>query len=100
MGKRPNPGQFRIGFVLFALALTALTASGCARQDSNADEQRRGSLYGGVTGGWSATVDVQYYVRKSELGLQGDRACLREWEGRWIGRIFPARQHAGNRQAG
>jgi len=53
MGKRLNPGQFRIGFVLFALALTALTASGCARQDSNADEQRRGSLYGGVTGGWS-----------------------------------------------
>ena len=50
MGKRLNPGQFRIGFVLFALALTALTASGCARQDSNADEQRRGSLYGGVTG--------------------------------------------------
>ena len=44
MGKRLNPGQFRIGFVLFALALTALTASGCARQDSNADEQHRGSL--------------------------------------------------------
>ena len=43
----------RIGFVLFALALTALTAAGCAQQNSSADEQRRGGFYGGVIGGLS-----------------------------------------------
>jgi hypothetical protein len=53
MGKRPNSGQFRIRFVLFALALTALTAFGCAQQDNSADEQHHGGFYGGVTGGWS-----------------------------------------------
>lgn len=43
----------RIGFVLFALALTALTASGCAPQNSSDDDQHRGGFYGGVTGGIS-----------------------------------------------
>lgn len=43
----------RIGFVLFALALTALAACGCAPQNSSADEEHRGGFYGGVTGGIS-----------------------------------------------
>jgi hypothetical protein len=53
MGKRLNSGQFRIGFVLFALALTAVTAAGCAQQSGSTDEQRRDGFYGGVIGGMS-----------------------------------------------
>src|SRR4051794_25541902 len=53
MVKRLNLGRFCNGFVLFALALTALTAAGCAQQSGSSDEQRRGGFYGGVIGGLS-----------------------------------------------